>query len=157
MEPFPFTEQDWAAVSSAAIAVAQAGLADDDVLRQSALLDLEELITSLSGKYGEHPVLLETLADFESDPERQVTLYRRALQQAERFGLPTVTIRLALARVLLEELQNPVEAGEVLMDGESELAGHEDAGDIESWSSLKQEMRCDHETRSRIGRHSTNA
>jgi hypothetical protein len=140
MEPFPFTEQDWAAVSSAAIAVTNAVLADDNVLRQSELMNLEELVTSLSGKYGEHPVLLETLADFESDPERQVTLYRRALQQAERFGLPTVTIRLALAAVLLEELQNPVEAGQVLMDGESELAGHEDASDIEAWSRLKQKI-----------------
>lgn len=135
MKPFPFSEEDWSEVWNATLAVTNATLTDDRVLRDSAHIELEELIGRLCKKYGDHPVLLETLADFESDVTRRIALYQEAIRQSERYGLSTVTPRLALATVLME--QNPSEARQVLMDCERELATHGDKSDVEAWSSLR--------------------
>jgi hypothetical protein len=134
MEPFPFTEEEWSEVGSATLAVTNATLADDHVLRDSAYLDLEDVIHKLCKKYGDHPVLLETLADFESDPALRIRQYQHAIRQAEQFELPTVTIRLALATDLIEEFGSSSEARRELMECKSELAGHDDKSDIETWS-----------------------
>jgi hypothetical protein len=147
MEPFPFSEEEWSQVEEVSLAVTNATLADDDVLRSSTYMELEELVFGLCRKYGEHPVLLETLADFESNPARQMKLYREAIQHAERFELSTVSIRMALATVLLELFHDPSEALQVLMACERELATHDDESDLEAWTSLKRKCETSSQAR----------
>jgi len=64
MESFPFTEDEWSEVETAALAVTNATLADDPVLRESTLVELIEVLNGLRCKYGDHAVLAETEADF---------------------------------------------------------------------------------------------
>jgi hypothetical protein len=102
MEAWPFSESEWTAVSEAALSVVNAGLAEDAVLRASHLLDLLDVLAGLRMRHGEHPVLLETEADFAEDEAERVALYRRAVLMAKTHGIRTLTIRLSLSRVLLD-------------------------------------------------------
>jgi hypothetical protein len=86
VEAFPFTEAEWAA---------------DPVLRASLLVGLLDVLAELRARHGDHPVLLEAQADFTDDDGERVALYRRAVRVALTHGLPTLSIRLSLARVLL--------------------------------------------------------
>jgi hypothetical protein len=47
MEPWPFSEAEWAAVSEAARPVVDAGLAEDALLRASHLINLLDVLASL--------------------------------------------------------------------------------------------------------------
>ena len=49
----------------------------------------------LRARHGEHPVLLETRADFAEDDVERVALYRRAAGLAAVHGLATLNIRLS--------------------------------------------------------------
>jgi hypothetical protein len=102
MEEFPFTRAEWDAVGHAALPVVNASLADDDVLRASHLVGLLEVLARLRARYGDHPVLLETEADFLEDDGQRLALYEQAVCNAVANGLPTLSIRLSLARLLLE-------------------------------------------------------
>jgi hypothetical protein len=102
VEAFPFSEAEWVAVSEAALPVVNAGLAGDAVLRAEHLVGLLEVLAGLRARYGGHPALLETEADFAEDEEERAALYRRAVRLAVAHGLPTLSIRLSLARLLLD-------------------------------------------------------
>jgi hypothetical protein len=139
VEAFPFTEAEWAAVKDAALPVVNAGLADDPVLRASHLAGLLGVLAGLRARHGDHPVLLETQADFaEADTER-VALYRRAAALAAADGLPTLSIRLSLARVLLDTGE-PAPARRELLACEGEL-GEADESERTSWAELVAEAR----------------
>ncbi|MDY3557282.1 hypothetical protein R5W24_006470, partial [Gemmata sp. JC717] len=88
MEPFPFTEAEWDAVKAAALPVLNASLADDPALHDSCLIGLMDVLGGLRARHGDHPVLLETQADFADDGPERVALYRRAVAVAEAHGLP---------------------------------------------------------------------
>ena len=90
----------------------------------------------LRAKYGEHPVLLETAADFTEDASEQVALYERAKRAAITGRLPTCSIRIALARVLVEELNQPARASQELLDCQAELADYADEAERQEWSEL---------------------
>jgi hypothetical protein len=141
MNLFPFTDGQWAEVESAACAITNATLADDTVLRESLLLELFDTLGKLREQYGEHPVLLETEADYEADPAEREAKYREAIHLAEENALPTITIRLSLAALLIDELHNAVAARRVLVDCQSELRRREDQWDCEQWNELMQ--KCD--------------
>lgn len=139
MEAFPFTEAEWAAVREAALPVVNAGLADDLVLRSSHLIGLLDVLAGLRARHGDHPVLLETQADFAEDDADRIALYRRAAGIAEANGLPTLSIRLSLARVLLDDGE-PEAALAELLACESELA-EGDESERASWAGLAAEAR----------------
>ena len=139
MEVFPFTEAEWAAVKDAALPVVNAALADDPVLRASHLIGLLDVLIGLRARHGDHPVLLETEADFAEDDGERVALYRRAAGIASAHDLPTLSIRLSLARALLE-LGRPAEAAAELSACERELPDG-DESERESWSELSAEAR----------------
>ena len=122
MHPFPFAPDDWDIVSAASLRVVNATLADDEVLRASCFIDLQEVIAKLRTRYGEHPVLLETEADFTADTVERICLYERAKALAVAHQLPTVSIRLELARLFLEELQQPAQGCQELIACQHELA-----------------------------------
>jgi hypothetical protein len=145
MNLFPFSEADWGALGEALRAVLNATLAGDAVLRASHMEGLREVLASLRTQYGEHPILLETEADFTEEPLERVVLYQRARDLALACGWPTLTIRIALARVLLEDLERPREARDELLACQYELATDGEPSDHEDWSSLLAE--CDRQSK----------
>lgn len=135
MDPFPFTAEEWEEVREVSHSAMNAALADDDVLHASFLAELLALLQQLRARHGEHPVLLETEADFESDPSAALRLYRAAETMAERHGLPTLSIRIALAGLLLDFVNDPDGARAALLACKGELA-EADKFDTNEWREL---------------------
>jgi hypothetical protein len=136
MDVFPFTQADWQRVEDASIPVTNAALADDAILHASYLVELQAVLEDLRDRYGDHPILLETEADFLDDPSLQLPLYRSAIRLAEQNDLPTFTIRISLAGLLLHELADPRQAKEELAACESELSRHADEWERKHWAEL---------------------
>ena len=70
--------------------------------RASAYAGFLDKLGELRARYGCHPVLPETQADFADDNAEGIALYRRAPAVAEADRLPALNIRLSLAGLLLE-------------------------------------------------------
>ena len=139
MELFPFSADEWLLVSEAARAVVNATLAEDEVLRASLVEELYRVLADLRSKYGEHPVLLETEADFNQNVEMRIALYEKAKQAAGTNGLPTYSVRIALARVLLQELAQASRALSELRSCKNELSVWADDAERRDWSDLQEE------------------
>jgi hypothetical protein len=75
MNPFPFSESEWSRVAAATLAATNATLADDEVLSASHFVELQSVLTELRRVYGDHPVLLETEADFAAEGAERIALY----------------------------------------------------------------------------------
>jgi hypothetical protein len=138
MKAFPFTAEDWARVSAAAGAVVNATFADDAALHATCFQALCRVLSELRDKYGPHPVLLETEADFADDPAERVALYEKAKHIAQSAGLVTYSICLSLARVLLEELGDHGRAMKELVACQ-ELATCGDESERREWHALHAE------------------
>jgi hypothetical protein len=140
MERFPFSKREWRVVRDAAREVADATSGALPSRRAARWADFKAALTALHDKHGEHPALLETEADFTSDPPAAVALYRRAEELAVGHALPTLSIRISLARLLLEDLGQPAAARAALVACQPELSA---AGPIEdqTWNALLAE--CD--------------
>ncbi len=133
---FPFSTADWSRVRDAARAVLNATWAGDDVLRASQFEELRLVVTELRERYGDHPVLLETVADFSDDPAERRRLYQAAIQQAQDAGLMTYSVRIALARLLLDDFDEPDRAYRELRACEPELAALADDSERAEWAEL---------------------
>jgi len=92
MSPFPFSSEDWDRVKDASIELVNASAADDPNLMASRFIELQAVLGDLRAKYGEHPILLETEADFCDDDAVALALYTRALKLAKANELPTNSI-----------------------------------------------------------------
>ncbi len=141
MDDFPFKQEEWRKVQEASHDVMSATLADDPILRQSSMMELERILNDLQSRYGDHPILRETLADFHEDAKSQVALYRSALEVAQRNQLPTLSIRMSLARVLLEDCGEHGAAAQELTACQNELKEHGDEADLREWSQLLSRCR----------------
>lgn len=144
MSGFPFSTVDWSRVQDAARAVLNATLAGDAVLRASRFEELHLVVTELRATYGDHPALLETEADFSDDPAERRGLYQAGIEQAQRADLPTYSIRMALARLLLDDFNEPGRAFEELMACKSEATAYGDESERREWSELL--ARCKRES-----------
>lgn len=145
MEEFPFTPDDWQRVADAAWPKVSATWAGDEALGASAFLTLQEVLHELRAKYGEHPILLETEADFTDDEQEQLRLYRAAIALANQHALQTLTIRLSLASLLLHT--GPTEdAITELYSCEAELPDGDDH-QRESWYDMVAEVTWHDELR----------
>ena len=149
MEAFPFRRKEWAAVSEAARAVADATLGASPSRRASRFAELRAQLGDLRDRYGDHPVLLETEADFTPEPAAAVALYRRAELLAAAHSLPALSIRLSLARLLVEELGQPGPAREALLACRDDLPDASVA-DCAAWTALLAE--CDRKSPDKPGR-----
>lgn len=136
MEEFPFTEREWNRVNDAAAAIVNASLADDGILSASLQAEMHEILNDLQLKYGEHPVLIETQADFTTDRAERVALYQQALRIAKAHGLPTYTIIISLADVLIDEMGELKAAREELLSCQAEIEACDDDFDQERWRGL---------------------
>jgi thioredoxin-like negative regulator of GroEL len=132
VEAFPFNKSEWEAVGEAALPIVNAY--DDEILHASHFEALREVLAQLRARHGEHPVLLETEADFTSDHEERICLYLRAAHMAADHQLPTLSIRLSLARAFLA-VNRSTEARAELDACQEELTAA-DQFDREEWSAL---------------------
>jgi hypothetical protein len=141
VEAFPFTDAEWEPVEDAALAIVNAGSAGDDVLGASLRAEMHGLLADLRARHGDHPFLLELVADYteDDDPGREA-LYRRALGIAAAHGLPTFTIRLALARLLLEASE-PASALAELRAAEGSVPHRQESEQAE-WAELVAECEA---------------
>jgi hypothetical protein len=140
LDPFPFTESEWAGVDEAAAKVTNATLMDDDVLTASKLAELQIVLSSLRERYGDHPVLLETEADFLCDPVQSRQLYLQAIDGSMHSAIPAYTARISLAALLLDELGDREAARTQLMACEGETRELGEPWEQAQWMELLQ--RC---------------
>jgi hypothetical protein len=140
VDRFPFSKREWRVVRDAAREVADATAGALPSRRAARWADFKSALDGLRNKYGEHPALLETEADFTSDAPAAVALYRRAEELAAANTLPTLSIRISMARLLVEDLAQPGAARAALVACETELS---EAGPIETecWKELM--TNCD--------------
>jgi hypothetical protein len=138
LSPFPFSESEWDRVNKAAAAVTNATLQDDDVLAASKLVELQLLLASLRDVHGEHPILLETEADFLNDPAERRELYLQAIDGALHGKIPTYTIRISLAALLLDSFVDCDAARNELMACKVEVMELGDSGEQLQWNQLLQ-------------------
>jgi hypothetical protein len=117
----PLTSHELHAVRQAARAVARAAKAGDPDRRATRFSDLQSLLAEVRERRGDHPVLWELEADFTSEPAVAAHLYRRAEKAALEALLPTLSIRLSLARLLFKELGHIGEARAALLACSEEL------------------------------------
>lgn len=138
MHEFPFTQQEWHELSQATLAMTNAVLQDDEPLRLHHWESVRTILDNLRSKYGNHSVLTETQADFEDSPDVQVMLYRQAIEEATQNNLPTHTIRISLAGVLIEDFQSFEEANREL-EACAEAVRHQDDSSLQDdWRELRQ-------------------
>ena len=136
MEAFPFSQSEWQKVEDASHLLVNATLENDTVLKASYFAELLAVLDELRRRHGDHPTLLETAADFCDDPSLRVDTYRSAIKLAEANNLPTLSIRISLAEVLLKEFRDASQAAGELAACESELAANADESVIREWSGL---------------------
>ena len=140
MEGWPFSEAEWEWVKDAALPVINATLAEDDLLRESHPVGLIEVLAELRKRHDDHPWLLETEADFVRDDTERIELYRSAIQSAEATGMQTLTIRLSLAQVLLDQSLLS-EARAELLACKGEANDTDDDSDRAEWKRLSDEVK----------------
>jgi hypothetical protein len=143
MDRFPFSRKEWRLVRDAARAVAEAAETNDPEHRETRFVELQKQLKGLRERYGDHPALLETEADFTLDAPTAVAMYRKAGETAAFHGLPTLSIRMALARLLLEELGDVGGARSALLAGRAELADAR-SPECSTWAELL--VECDRRT-----------
>jgi hypothetical protein len=88
----------------------------------------------------DHPVLIETEADYTDDSRDRVALYRKAIAASTSYGLQTLSIRLSLADVLLKEFDDREGARLELQACEKELDQFADEWDRNRWSAMLAEV-----------------
>jgi hypothetical protein len=121
VDPWPFHDEDWKAWEAISRRYVEAVFAEDYVIADSISREMYDKMIEMERKYGEHPWILEHKADFTENPEEKLALYWRALELAVKHRHSTLTIRMWLADLLLDEFDLPNEAMEVLTDGQHEL------------------------------------
>jgi hypothetical protein len=109
------------AVYRAARSVARAAKAEDVERRVARFADLQSVLAEVRQRRGDHPTLWELEADFASDPAVAADLYMRAEKAASDAGMPTLSVRLSLARLLVRELGYHREARAALLACADEL------------------------------------
>jgi len=136
MEEFPFTSAEWQAVSEAGRKLVNATLADDAVLQEILREEFFTLLGELRSRHGEHPVLLETEADYLDDPLERKARYEAALRLAREHRLPTFTICLFYAQLLLDEFGDVHQAAEILAACRHEIECNADEYYRGEWKAL---------------------
>jgi len=136
MHPFPFSEEEWSRVNQAAADIVNQSLMNDPVLHVAGVTEMCAILDELRQHHGEHPILLETQADFIGDKVQSRDLYRQAIELAVRNYLPTYTARISLAGVLLTEFHDSNAASQQLIECNDELEQRADTWEQEQWAEL---------------------
>lgn len=121
MGSWPFEDEDWKDWETISRRYLDAVFAKDVIIADSISREIYDLMIEWEAKYGEHPWILEKKADFAEEPEEKLELYRRALTLAVEHRHETLTIRIWMADLLLDGFDNPLDAREVLANGQHEV------------------------------------
>ena len=138
MNAWPFEEKDWKNWEAITRRYIDAVFAKDEIVCGSISREMYGMMIKWEKKYGEHPWILEHQADFAQNHRRKRELYERALDLAVKRCRATLTIRLSLAELLLDEFDDAVSALRVLMDGQLEVVEKAQETD---WIRMYQETR----------------
>lgn len=84
--PKGIDKSDWDQVHQMACDVANAAVMEDDVLMESRNSAMLDLLSCLRDKYGDHPSIIATIADYLDDPEERKAQYLKALAIAKEQG-----------------------------------------------------------------------
>jgi len=140
--PDGIKNEDWDRVKELAVAIANA-TQDDDEGGEEETRALMAFLDELEKKYGAHPSILATRADFLFDPDDAVRLLEQAYALAvERKDVRNrVYIADSLASTFIRELED-VEEGSAWLDklGEA-LKSAGDDSDIESYEELRADLK----------------
>ena len=137
MEVWPFREDDWSSIEEAVVDLVNASDEGDDKLITKKLKEVFDLLEALAIKYGPHPILYETKADIIPNPKERVELYKEAIILAAINSLPTISSRLSLAEVLIEDLADYNTAKKELEACKGELT----KDDMEEWLALMERVK----------------
>ncbi len=140
MNEFPFEKDEWDRLTQLVYQYVTPILNDQDP-DECALPIIQSYVEDLKDKYGDHPILIETEADFESDVVEQNYLYEKATKVAIKNGLPTLSIRLSHARLKLHDLKQKDEAKKIIEECREEMLKSGDEYDKEEWQEILKE--CD--------------
>lgn len=141
MDAWPFTPEDWERLKEPCLGMVNASYAKDEVLRASLIEELRSIVAEYRDKYGPHPILPEIEADFTEEPSERVVLYEEAVRFALAEGLITFTIRISLAGVLLEDLNDAAKALTELLACREELPERADEYERKEWQEYYEECR----------------
>jgi hypothetical protein len=140
--PDGIEDTDWDRVKELAVAIANA-TQDDEEGGEEETRALMGFLDELESKYGVHPSILATRADFLFDPDDAVRLLERAYALAVERKDPRNRVYIAdsLASTFIRELED-VEAGGVWLQrlGEALKSAGDDA-DIESYEELRADLK----------------
>jgi len=139
MDKFPFSKDDWGEIVDIECDMANF-LEREDEDSPELFSKFLGIIKKLENKYGRHPVLLETLADFTDDPEESKKLYTEALEIATKNGLPTITIRISFAESLIDYFDNNAYALQILKSADNEIKQHTDEWNVKEYYRLKRKL-----------------
>jgi hypothetical protein len=139
MESFPFSAEEWARVREACLGIVNAELSEDEAIRTSRFEKLCEVLAELRNRHGDHPVLLETEADFAAEPSEQIALYEMAKLAAVAAGFFTFTIRISLARVLMDDLGDRARALQELLACRDEVTLWAEEDERKEWEELRRQ------------------
>lgn len=109
-------------VQQAALAVVDTTMTENTELRVSRFSELQNVLAKLRKRYGEHPILLETEANFTDGAAAQMVIYKKAKTVAMKHGFPLLSICLSMAHLYLEELDDVHAARDELVACRNEVA-----------------------------------
>ena len=139
MHKFPFSKDEWDEIVDISCDMVNF-LEREDEDSPELFTKFLDIINKLENKYGRHPVLLETLADFTDEPKVCKKLYTEALEIAKKHGLPSISIRNTFANLLIEDFQDYSMALQILQAGDKEIKKHDDKYNIEQYFKLKRKL-----------------
>jgi hypothetical protein len=140
--PQGISDADWDRVKELAVAIVNA-TQDDEEGGETETDALMTFLDSLEKKYGSHPGILSTRADFLSDPDEAVALLEEAYTLAvdRKDARSRLYIADTLAGTFIRELED-ADAGETwLQRVAEELKSTGDEGDITSYEELRVDLQ----------------
>jgi len=136
---FPYTADEGNRIVEIARHLVNAGLAHDELRRAKQLAELRQYLDELIGKYGEHPILIETQADYADTFEESMALYEKAKTDSKSMGLPLLSICLSMALLVLNERDGKSRALELLQECQDEVCN---ANEYELWKIEEIKAAC---------------
>lgn len=140
--PDGISEKDWDRVKALAVAIVNATEENEE----EGEVETQALMTFLDGletKYGAHPSIIATRADFLADPDDAVRLLEQAYTLAveRRDAGNRVYIADSLASTFIRELEDAEAGGVWLQRLGDALKSAGDDSDIESYEELRADLK----------------
>lgn len=141
--PQGISEADWNRVKELAVAIVNATTEDDEDGGVAETADLMGFLDGLEKKYGSHPGILSTRADFLSDPDEAVSMLEEAwgLAVNRRDARSRLYIADALASTYIRELEDAQAGRKWLERVAQELKSSGDESDITSYEELRLDLQ----------------